>query len=52
MILIIFKNFDHIGGVMVGMLAFSPVDPRFEPRSDQTKNNKIGIAVSLLSMQH
>jgi hypothetical protein len=51
-ILIIFKNFDHISGVMVGMLAFSPVDPRFEPWSDQTKNNKIGIAVSLLSTQH
>ena len=31
------------GGLMVGMLASSAVDRRFEPRSGQTKDYKIGI---------
>ena len=32
-----------IGGVMVSVLASSAVDRRFEPRSGQTKDYKIGI---------
>ena len=32
-----------IGGVMVSVLASSAVDRGFEPRSDQTKDYKIGI---------
>ena len=36
-------NSNRIGGVMVRVLASSVVDPGFEPRSDQTKDNKIGI---------
>ena len=31
------------GGVMVSVLASSAVDRGFEPRSDQTKDYKIGI---------
>jgi hypothetical protein len=31
------------GGVMVSVLASSAVDREFEPRSGQTKENKIGI---------
>ena len=34
---------DCIGGVMVNMLASSPVDRGFEPRSGQTKDYKIDI---------
>jgi hypothetical protein len=34
---------NHIGGVMVTMFASSAVDFGFEPRSDQTKDYKIGI---------
>jgi hypothetical protein len=34
---------DHIGVVMVSVLASSAVDHGFAPRSDQTKNYKIGI---------
>ncbi len=34
---------NRIGGVMVGMLASSAVDPGFEHWSGQTKDNKIGI---------
>jgi hypothetical protein len=33
----------RIGGVMVSLLASSAVDRRFEPRSGQTKDYKIGI---------
>ena len=33
----------RIGGVMVSVLASSAVNRRFEPRSDQTKDYKIGI---------
>ena len=36
-------NSNRIGGVMVRVLASSVVDPGFEPRSGQTKDNKIGI---------
>ena len=34
---------NHIGGVMVSVLASSAVDRGFESRSGQTKNYKIGI---------
>ena len=34
---------NHIGGVMVSVLASSVVGRGFEPRSDQTKDYKIGI---------
>ena len=45
-----FKQFNQyqqcknlIGGVMVSVLASSAVDRGFEPRSGQTKDNKIGM---------
>jgi hypothetical protein len=34
---------NHIGDVMVSMLILSVVDRRFEPHSDKTKDNNIGI---------
>ena len=34
---------NHIGGVMVSMLALSAVDCEFQPRSLQIKDYKIGI---------
>jgi hypothetical protein len=34
---------NRIDGVMVSELTLSAVDRRFEPRSGQTKDNKIGI---------
>ena len=34
---------NHIGSVMVRVLALSAVDRVFEPRSGQTKNYKIGM---------
>ena len=34
---------NHIDGVMVSVLATSAVDRVFEPRSDQTKDYKIGV---------
>jgi hypothetical protein len=34
---------SFIGGVMVRVLASSVVDRGFEPRSGQTKDNKIGM---------
>ena len=34
---------NNIGGVMVSVLASSAVDRGFEPRSDQTKDYKIGM---------
>ena len=34
---------NHIGGVMVSVLASSAIDRRFEPQSGQTKDHKIGI---------
>jgi hypothetical protein len=34
---------EPIGGVMVSVLVLSAVDRGFEPRSGQTKDNKIGI---------
>ena len=39
-----------IGGVMVSVLVSSVEDRGLEPRSDQTKNNKIGICC--LSAKH
>jgi hypothetical protein len=43
---------NRIGGVMVKVLASSPLDRWFEPRSGQTKDNKIGICYFSLSTQH
>jgi hypothetical protein len=37
------RNKNRIGGVMVSMLASGAVDRRYEPRSGQTKDYKIGI---------
>ena len=37
------KNGNHIGGVMVSVLASSAVNRGFEPRSGQTKDYEIGI---------
>ena len=36
-------KYNHIGGVMVSVLALSAADRGFEPRSCQTKDYKIGI---------
>jgi hypothetical protein len=36
-------KYNHIGGVMVSVLALSVADRGFEPRSCQTKDYKIGI---------
>ena len=36
-------QYNHIGDVMVSVLASSAVDRGFEPRSVQTKDYKIGI---------
>ena len=35
--------YNCIGGIMVSVIASSAVDRGFEPRSDQTKDYKIGI---------
>jgi hypothetical protein len=45
------KGGNHIGGVIVRVLASSVVDHGFEPWSVQPKDYEIGIA-SLLNMQH
>jgi hypothetical protein len=37
------KHTNHIGGVMVRVLAFNAVDRGFEPRLAKTKDYKIGI---------
>jgi hypothetical protein len=39
----IINETNHIGGVMVSVLASSVVDREFKPRSGQTKDYKIGI---------
>jgi hypothetical protein len=36
-------SLNHIGGVMINMIASSVVDHGFEPTSDQTKDCKISI---------
>ena len=38
-----FRINNHIGGIMVSVLASSTSDRGFEPRSGQTKDYKIGI---------
>ena len=43
---------NHVGGVMVSMLAASSVDGGFETRSSQTKDYKLVFVASPLSMQH
>ena len=37
------KNGNHIGGVMVSVLASSAVNRGFDPRSGQTKDYEIGM---------
>ena len=39
----IFYLHNHIGGLIVSVLSSSAVDRGFEPRSDQTKDYKIGL---------
>ena len=41
-----------LGGVMISMLASIVVDHGFNPRSGQTRDYKINIVASPLSMQH
>jgi hypothetical protein len=43
---------QRIGGVMVGVLTSSAVDPRFDPRLSQTKDYKIGICYFSAITQH
>ena len=45
MIKVNYRSFcsNHIGDVIVSVLALSAVDHEFEPRSVQTKDYKIGI---------
>ena len=43
---------DHIGGVMVSVLASSAVDRGFEPRSGQKKTVKLVCVASPQSTQH
>jgi hypothetical protein len=43
---------DHIGGIMVSVLALSAVDCGFELWSGQTKDYKLVFVVSPLSTQH
>jgi hypothetical protein len=38
---------NHIGGVMISVLASSALDHGFESRSGQTKDSKIGLTISL-----
>ena len=35
--------YNHIGGIIVSVLASSAIDRGFEPRSGQTKDYKLGI---------
>jgi hypothetical protein len=39
----LFNNYDHIGGVIVSVLASIVVDRRFDPRSGQPNDYHIGI---------
>ena len=41
--MVIFNNYDCIGGVIVSVLASIVVDRRFEPRSGQPNDYAIGI---------
>ena len=46
---------NHIGGVMVSVLASSAVDRGFEPQLGQTKDYKIGIccfSANYISTEH
>jgi hypothetical protein len=43
---------NHIGGVMVSVLALSAVDRGIEPQSGQTKDYKMVFAASPLSTQY
>ena len=48
----VFSQMDHLGDVMVSLLASSAVGCGFEPRPGQTKDLKIDIAASQLGTQH
>ena len=43
---------NHVSGVLVSVITSSAVDRWFEPRSNQTKDYKIGSFASQLSTQH
>jgi hypothetical protein len=44
--------YNHIGGVMVSVLAMRVVDHGFESESGKIKDYKIDIVASLVSTQH
>ena len=46
------QNDNRIGGVMINMLSSSAVDRGLEPRSGQTKDDKIGIYCFTAMQQH
>jgi hypothetical protein len=46
------QNDNRIGGVMINMLSSSAVDRGLEPRSGQTKDDKIGIYCFSAMQQH
>ena len=43
---------NHIGGIMVSILASSAIDYGFEPRSDQTKDKDNEIGIYCFSAKH
>ena len=43
---------NHIGGVMVNVLASIVVEPGFEPRLGQTNDYKLIFVATLLSTQY
>ena len=45
-------EFDHIGSVMVSVMASSVVDVEFEPWSRRTEDIKLICAASPLNTQH
>jgi hypothetical protein len=45
------KHTNHIGGVMVRVLAFNAVDRGFEPRLAKTKDYKLVFVATPLSTQ-
>ena len=47
-----YKYVNHIGGVMVSVIASSAVDRGFEPRSGKPKTVKLVFDASPLSTHH
>ena len=43
---------NRIGGVIINVFASNAVDREFDPGSGQTKDYKLIVVASLLSMQH